>query len=77
MDEPTRGVDVGAKTEIYGLINDLAAQGNAIILISSEMVELLAMCDRLMVMSEGVVKGELQKEDFSEKSIMQLIVEGK
>ena len=77
MDEPTRGVDVGAKTEIYGLINELAAQGNAILLISSEMVELLAMCDRLLVMSEGVIKGELGKEDFSEKNIMQLIVEGK
>jgi len=74
MDEPTRGVDVGAKTEIYGLINELAAQGNAIILISSEMVELLAMCDRLLVMNEGLIKGELQKEDFSEKNIMQLIV---
>ena len=74
MDEPTRGVDVGAKTEIYALINDLAAQGNAIILISSEMVELLAMCDRLLVMSEGKIKGELQKNDFSEKNIMQLIV---
>jgi len=74
MDEPTRGVDVGAKTEIYALINDLAAQGNAIILISSEMVELLAMCDRLLVMSEGVIKGELQKSDFSEKNIMQLIL---
>lgn len=77
MDEPTRGVDVGAKTEIYGLINELAAQGNAILLISSEMVELLAMCDRLLVMSEGNIKGELQKENFSEKNIMQLIVEGK
>jgi len=75
MDEPTRGVDVGAKTEIYALINDLAAQGKAIILISSEMVELIAMCDRIMVMGEGVLKGELQKEDFSEKNIMQLIVE--
>jgi len=75
MDEPTRGVDVGAKTEIYGLINELAAEGNAIILISSEMVELIAMCDRLLVMNEGIVKGELQKSDFSEKNIMQLIVE--
>ena len=77
MDEPTRGVDVGAKTEIYGVINDLAAAGNAVILISSEMVELLAMCDRLLVMNAGVVKGELHKEDFSEKNIMQLIVEEK
>ena len=76
MDEPTRGVDVGAKTEIYHIINELAAQGNAIILISSEMVELLAMCDRLLVMNQGVVKGELQKDQFSESNIMQLIVKG-
>ena len=77
MDEPTRGVDVGAKTEIYAVINELAAAGNAVILISSEMVELIAMCDRLLVMSEGVVKGELEKADFSEKNIMRLIVEEK
>jgi len=75
MDEPTRGVDVGAKTEIYALINELAEQGNAIIMISSEMVELIAMCDRLLVMSKGVIKGELDKGEFSEKNIMQLIVE--
>ena len=74
MDEPTRGVDVGTKTEIYMLINELAEKGNAIILISSEMVELIAMCDRMLVMSLGVIKGELAREDFSEKNIMQLIV---
>jgi len=74
MDEPTRGVDVGTKTEIYMLINELAEKGNAIILISSEMIELIAMCDRMLVMSMGVIKGELKKEDFSEKNIMQLIV---
>ena len=74
MDEPTRGVDVGTKTEIYILINELAEKGNAIILISSEMVELIAMCDRMLVMNQGVVKGELDKSDFSEKNIMQLIL---
>ena len=74
MDEPTRGVDIGTKVEIYGLINDLAEQGNTIILISSEMAELMGMCDRLLVMNEGNIKGELKKDDFSEKNIMQLIM---
>ena len=74
MDEPTRGVDVGTKTEIYMLINELVEKGNAVILISSEMVELIAMCDRMLVMSFGVIKGELSKEDFSEKNIMHLIL---
>ncbi|MCL2425266.1 MAG: sugar ABC transporter ATP-binding protein [Oscillospiraceae bacterium] len=76
MDEPTRGVDVGAKSEIYRLINELAAEGNVVIFISSEMMELMGMCDRLLVMSEGRIKGELSKEKFSEKNIMQLILGG-
>ena len=74
MDEPTRGVDIGTKVEIYGLINELAEQGHSIILISSEMVELMGMSDRLLVMNEGRIKGELKKEDFSEKNIIQLIM---
>ncbi len=75
MDEPTRGVDIGTKVEIYRLINDLATQGYAIIMISSEMMELMGMCDRLIVMNAGKVKGELPKDKFSEKNIMQLILE--
>ena len=74
MDEPTRGVDIGTKAEIYLLINELAAQGYTLILISSEMMELMGMCDRLLVMNEGRIKGELKKADFSEKNIMQLIL---
>jgi len=76
MDEPTRGVDIGTKAEIYLLINQLAEQGYTIILISSEMMELMGMCDRLLVMNEGRIKGELNRDDFSEKNIMQLIVGG-
>jgi len=76
MDEPTRGVDIGTKVEIYTLINELAAAGNTIIFISSEMMELMGMCDRMLVMNEGRIKGELMREDFSEKNIMQLIVGG-
>ena len=53
LDEPTRGIDVGAKYEIYGIINDLAAQGKGVIVISSEMPELLGVCDRIYVMNEG------------------------
>jgi len=74
MDEPTRGVDIGTKVEIYGLINELAEQGHTIIFISSEMAELMGMCDRLLVMNEGIIKGELKKNEFSEKNIMQLIM---
>jgi len=76
MDEPTRGVDIGTKAEIYLLINELAMQGYAIIFISSEMMELIGMCDRLLVMSEGRIKGELKKDELSEKNIMNLILGG-
>ncbi|RNF36096.1 multiple monosaccharide ABC transporter ATP-binding protein [Paracoccus methylarcula] len=74
LDEPTRGIDVGAKYEIYNIINDLSAAGKAVIMISSEMPELLGMCDRIYVMNEGSFVGELQAEDASQESIMSLIV---
>lgn len=74
LDEPTRGIDVGAKYEIYSIINDLAAQGKGIVVISSEMPELLGMCDRIYVMNEGAFVGELAAEDASQESIMSLIV---
>ena len=70
LDEPTRGIDVGTKAEIYKLINDLAAQGIGIIMISSELPELLAMCDRFVVLGKGVVQAEIPKEDATEVSIM-------
>lgn len=75
MDEPTRGVDIGAKVEIYKLINELAEQNCAVIIISSEMVELMGLCDRMIVMNGGIIKGEIKKRDFSEKNIMQMILE--
>ncbi|MHA6264873.1 multiple monosaccharide ABC transporter ATP-binding protein [Arenibacterium sp. CAU 1754] len=74
LDEPTRGIDVGAKFEIYNLMNDLAAEGRGVVMISSEMPELLGMCDRIYVMNEGSFVGELAAEDASQERIMSLIV---
>lgn len=74
LDEPTRGIDVGAKYEIYTIINDLANQGKGVVMISSEMPELLGMCDRIYVMNEGALVGELNAEDASQERIMSLIV---
>lgn len=74
LDEPTRGIDVGAKFEIYGIINDLSAQGKGVVMISSEMPELLGMCDRIYVMNEGAFVGELTADEASQERIMSLIV---
>lgn len=70
FDEPTRGIDVGAKSEIYKLINDLAAKGKSIILISSELPEIIRMCDRVLVMYEGEHTATLMDEDINQKTIM-------
>ena len=71
MDEPTRGIDVGAKHEIYEIMNDLAAQGKAIIMISSEMAELLGMADRVYVMCDGKLRGEItEKEEMTQARVM-------
>ena len=70
LDEPTRGIDVGAKAEIYTIINNLAKEGLAIILISSEMPEVMNMSDRVIVMSESYITGELSHEDFSQELIL-------
>ncbi len=72
MDEPTRGIDVGAKQEIYRLMEILASEGVAILYASSEMEEILGMADRALVMHEGQITGELLREDMSEEAIMQL-----
>lgn len=72
FDEPTRGIDVGAKQEIYKLMNDLVAQGKSIIMISSEMDELLGMSDRIIVLSEGHMAGCLSRETFSKTEILDL-----
>ena len=78
LDEPTRGVDVGAKAEIYKIIDRLAEQGIAIVIISSEMAELINMCDRMVVMNQGRIAGELKKSEmgFSQESIMRLATGG-
>jgi len=72
FDEPTRGIDVGAKQEIYQLMCELADNGNAILMISSDMEELLGMSDRIIVLSEGKLAGEVQKEQFSQDYILDL-----
>ena len=72
LDEPTRGVDVGAKAEIYRIINDLAASGVAVVVISSELPEIIGICDRVVVMREGVVTGECQGQDINQERIMTL-----
>lgn len=72
FDEPARGIDVGAKAEMFGLIGDLASQGRAIVLISSYLPELLNMCDRILVMHEGRVAGEIERPEFSEERIVAL-----
>ena len=70
LDEPTHGIDVGAKAEIYGIIRDLADQGITILLISSELPELLMLSDRVVVMSMGRVSGIVEPQDYSEENIM-------
>ena len=70
LDEPTRGIDVGAKAEIYTIINNLAKEGLAIILISSEMPEAMNMSDRIIVMKEGHITGELTHEEMDQEKIL-------
>ena len=72
LDEPTRGIDVGSKQEIYKLISRLAEQGKAIILISSEMEELLGLTDRMLVLYEGNCMGALEKSEYSQEKVLQL-----
>lgn len=75
LDEPTRGIDIGAKYEIYCIINDLVKQGKSVIMISSELPEILGMCDRIYVMNEGRICGELPRKDASQESIMKCIMD--
>ncbi len=74
LDEPTRGIDVGAKYEIYAIVNQLVEQGRGVILISSEMPELLGMCDRIYVMNKGSFVGELDRAEASQERIMAAIL---
>lgn len=77
MDEPTRGIDVGAKREIYELMNKFASKGKGIIMVSSELPELIGVCDRIYVMSEGRISGMLQRNEFAQEAIMKLAVKGR
>ena len=72
LDEPTRGVDVGAKSEIYRIINELALSGVAVVVISSELPEVIGICDRVVVMREGVITGECEDQNINQESIMTL-----
>ena len=72
LDEPTRGIDVGAKYEIYQLIISLAAKGKSVIMVSSEMPELLGVCDRILVMSGGKIAGEVDAASATQEKIMEL-----
>ena len=75
LDEPTRGIDVGAKYEIYCIINQLIEEGKSVIMISSELPEVLGMSDRIYVMNEGKMVGELSAEEASQESIMSCIIQ--
>ncbi len=77
LDEPTRGIDVGAKYEIYTIMNQLVAEGKSVVMISSELPELLGMSDRIYIMNEGTFVGELSKEEASQESIMKHIMDNK
>jgi ribose transport system ATP-binding protein len=72
FDEPTRGIDVGAKYEIYSLLWELAAQGKGIIIVSSDLSELMGVCQRMLVFSNGKVAGELQRDEFNQERILTL-----
>jgi ABC-type sugar transport system, ATPase component len=74
LDEPTRGIDVGAKYEIYGIVNQLADEGKSVLMISSELPEILGMCDRIYVMNEGRIIAELDRDEASQETIMGHIV---
>ena len=74
IDEPTKGIDVGAKKEIYDVLNDLKAMGKAVIMISSDMPEVMGISDRVVVMHEGEISGELGRNEVSQERIMKLAV---
>ena len=77
LDEPTRGVDVGAKFEIYSIMLNLAKAGSAVLFISSEIEELIGTCDRILVMKDGGITGEVAKPDFDQETILELALQGR
>ena len=76
LDEPTRGIDVGSRQEIYRLMNDITANESSILIISSDLTELLSVCDRIMVMHEGKVNGEFLRPNFDSKNILHCALGG-
>ena len=77
LDEPTRGIDVGAKYEIYCLIKEMLDEGTTVIMVSSELPELIGMCDRIYIMAEGKITGQVGKEEMTQKLIMEYATGGK
>jgi len=76
LDEPTRGIDVGAKHEIFEIMEDLAEQGYGVLFVSSELKEVLAMSDRILVMSKGTITGEFTREEANEANLIDALVFG-
>ena len=76
LNEPTRGVDVGAKVEIYNLINDLCENRKGVLMISSELPEIMSMADRIFVIHEGKITAEIGKEDFSQETLLKYAIGG-
>lgn len=72
LDEPTRGIDVGAKSEIYAIMRNLAKQGVAIVMVSSELPEVMGVCNRIIVMSEGRISGESRRDEMTEASLLSM-----
>ncbi len=72
LDEPTRGIDIGAKAEIYQIIHNLAAQGIAVIVVSSDLMEVMGISDRILVLCEGAMRGEQTREHATESNLLQL-----
>jgi putative multiple sugar transport system ATP-binding protein len=77
LDEPTRGIDVGAKYEIYTIINQLADQGKGVLVISSELPELLGICDRIYTLSAGNITGCVDRKDATQENLMELMTKVK
>ena len=72
MDEPTRGIDVGTKSEIYSIMYDLAESGLGVVMVSSELPEILGVCDRIIVMREGAIAGEVSRDEATEELLLKL-----
>ena len=72
LDEPTRGIDVGAKVEIYSIINELVSEGKAVIMVSSDLPEVLSLSDRIMVLCQGTLAGIVERDEASQERIMEL-----